>query len=215
MQETPFTAKVVLVGDGGVGKTTFVTRHKSGEFEQKYVPTLGVQVTQLAFNTTAGPITFNVWDTAGQERFGGLREGYYLEANSAIIMFDVTSPGSYRNAATWHKDLVRVCPDIPIVLVGNKIDSSDRKVPSKRVTFHNKYNMKYFEISSKSNYNFEMPLLSLARKLKNDPNLVFTTAPVAFPPDVQIEPSLATQYDQELSHADTIPLPAEDPELYE
>jgi GTP-binding nuclear protein Ran len=203
-------AKLVLVGDGGVGKTTYVKRHQTGEFEKKYIPTMGVQVSQLSFQTTHGVLTYNIWDTAGQERFGGLREGYYLEANCAIVMFDVTSPATYRNVATWHRDLTRVCPNIPIVLVGNKIDVRDRKVPAKRVTFHKKNNMRYFEISAKSNYHFEMPFLSLARQLANDPNLQFTTAIVLAPPEIELDPSLAAQYEAELQQAEAVPLPEDD-----
>ena len=63
----PLEVKLVLVGDGGVGKTTFVKRHLTGEFEKKYVATLGVEVHPLLFHTNRGPIKFNVWDTAGQE----------------------------------------------------------------------------------------------------------------------------------------------------
>jgi len=70
------TFKLVLVGEGGVGKTTFVKRHLTGEFEKKYVATLGVEVHPLEFHTNRGQLVFNVWDTAGQEKFGGLRDGY-------------------------------------------------------------------------------------------------------------------------------------------
>eukprot|EP01083_Nonionella_stella_P019872 55165_1 len=68
--------KLVLVGDGGVGKTTFVKRHKSGEFEKKYVATLGVEVNRLTFFTSLGAINFKCWDTAGHEKFAGLRDAY-------------------------------------------------------------------------------------------------------------------------------------------
>jgi GTP-binding nuclear protein Ran len=68
--------KLVLVGDGGVGKTTFVKRHLTGEFEKKYIATLGVEVHPMVFHTNHGPIRLNVWDTAGQEKLGGLRDGY-------------------------------------------------------------------------------------------------------------------------------------------
>ena len=61
------------------GKTTFVKRHLTGEFEKKYVATLGVEVHPLVFHTNRGAIRFNVWDTAGQEKFGGLRDGYYIQ----------------------------------------------------------------------------------------------------------------------------------------
>lgn len=68
--------KLLLVGDGGVGKTTLVRRHTTGEFERKYLPTLGVDVHPVVFHTNFGSLQFNVWDTAGQEKFGGLRDGY-------------------------------------------------------------------------------------------------------------------------------------------
>ncbi|KAG5529664.1 hypothetical protein RHGRI_030142 [Rhododendron griersonianum] len=65
--------KLVIVGDGGTGKTTFVKRHLTGEFEKKYEPTIGVEVHPLDFFTNCGKIRFYCWDTAGQEKFGGLR----------------------------------------------------------------------------------------------------------------------------------------------
>ena len=60
------------------GKTTFVKRHLTGEFEKKYEPTIGVEVHPLDFTTNRGKIRFYCWDTAGQEKFGGLRDGYYI-----------------------------------------------------------------------------------------------------------------------------------------
>lgn len=75
-QQSVPTWKLLLVGDGGTGKTTFVKRHRTGEFEKKYIATQGVEVHPLGFMTNYGPIVFKVWDTAGQEKFGGLRDGY-------------------------------------------------------------------------------------------------------------------------------------------
>jgi len=84
--------------------------------------TLGVEVHPLTFSTNFGTICFNVWDTAGQEKFGGLRDGYYIQGQCGIIMFDVTSRITYKNVPNWHRDLERVCENIPIVLCGNKVD---------------------------------------------------------------------------------------------
>ncbi|PIN18413.1 Enoyl-CoA hydratase [Handroanthus impetiginosus] len=99
--------KLVIVGDGGTGKTTFVRRHLTGEFEKKYEPTIGVEVHQLDFLTNLGKIRFNCWDTAGQEKFGGLGDGYYNHGQCAIIMFDVAARLTYKNVAAWHRDLRR------------------------------------------------------------------------------------------------------------
>lgn len=84
--------------------------------------TLGVEVHPLTFTTNFGTICFNVWDTAGQEKFGGLRDGYYIQGQCGIIMFDVTSRITYKSVPNWHRDLERVCENIPIVLCGNKVD---------------------------------------------------------------------------------------------
>ena len=107
--------------------------------------TLGVEVHPLTFYTNRGPIRFNVWDTAGQEKFGGLRDGYYIQGQCAIIMFDVTARVTYKNVPNWHRDLVRVCENIPIVLCGNKVDIKDRKVKAKAIVFHRKKNLQVCE----------------------------------------------------------------------
>ena len=209
------TFKLVLVGDGGVGKTTFVKRHEKGEFEKKYVSTIGVEVHQLTFWTNRGPIAFNVWDTAGQEKFGGLRDGYYIQAQCAIVMFDVTSRITYQHVPNWHRDLVRVCGEsMPIVLVGNKVDvMKDRKVKAKALTYHRKKNLQYYDISAKSNYNFEKPFLSLARKLAGDPHLRLVETPAIKPPELLMDQGTINQLEKDLQAAQNAPLPDEDEEI--
>ncbi|KAI6711788.1 GTP-binding nuclear protein GSP1/Ran [Diplocarpon mali] len=204
------TFKLVLVGDGGTGKTTFVKRHLTGEFEKKYIATLGVEVHPLGFSTNLGAIQFDVWDTAGQEKFGGLRDGYYINGQCGIIMFDVTSRITYKNVPNWHRDLVRVCENIPIVLTGNKVDVKERKVKAKTITFHRKKNLQYYDISAKSNYNFEKPFLWLARKLVGNPTLEFVAAPALAPPEAQVDATLLAQYAKEMQDAAQMPLPDED-----
>jgi len=207
------TFKLILIGDGGTGKTTFVKRHLTGEFEKKYIPTLGVEVHPLTFHTNCGPIIFNCWDTAGQEKFGGLRDGYYIQGQAAIILFDVTSRMTYKNVPNWHRDVVRVCENIPIVLCGNKVDLKDRKVKAKQITFHRKRNLQYYDISAKSNYNFEKPFLWLARKLVGEPNLVFVESPALAPAEVPIDAEQMKQYEEDIKVAASVPLPEEDEDL--
>lgn len=107
----------------------------------KLVATIGVEVHPLDFDTNLGRVQFQVWDTAGQEKLGGLRDAYYIEGQCAILMFDVTSRVTYKNIPSWYRDVFRVCDNIPMVLVGNKVDVKDRKVKAKAITFHRKKNL--------------------------------------------------------------------------
>lgn len=207
------TFKLVLVGDGGTGKTTFVKRHISGEFEKKYFATIGVEVNPLLFHTNYGPILFDVWDTAGQEKLSGLRDGYYINGQCGIIMFDVTSRITYKNVPNWHRDLVRVCDNVPIVLCGNKFDVKEKKVKPKMITFHRKKGLQYYDISAKSNYNFEKPFIWLARKLTGNPNLDLVAAPALAPAEATIDEAEAEEYRREMEIAAMQPLPEEDDDL--
>ena len=101
--------KCVLIGDGVTDKSTFVKRHMTGEFVKRYVAKLGVELHPLIFHTNRGAVRFNVWDSAGQEKFGGLSDGYYVQRQCSIIMFDVTWRVTYKNEPNWYRDLVRVC----------------------------------------------------------------------------------------------------------
>ena len=102
---------------------------------------------------------------------------------------------------------MRVCENIPIVLCGNKVDVKDRKVKAKTITFHRKKNLQYFDISAKSNYNFEKPFLWLARKLAGNQSLEFVASPALAPPEVQVDAELMKAYTDELAQAQNMPLP--------
>jgi GTP-binding nuclear protein Ran len=204
--------KLILVGDGGTGKTTFVKRHLTGDFEKRYVATVGVDVHPLVFYTSRGKICFNCWDTAGQEKFGGLREGYYIQGNCAIIMFEVTSRQTYKNVPNWYRDIVRVCDNIPIVLVGNKVDAPDRQVKGKMITFHRRKGLQYYDISAKSNYNFEKPFLWLAKRLANDAELTFVEPPTVVPEQVQMTAEQYEMLQRQQAEIETAPLPDVDEE---
>jgi len=176
--------KLVLIGDASVGKTTFVKRHATGEFERRYIPTKGVEVTPVTFYTTYGPILVNIWDTAGNPEFGDLKDAYYIGANYAIIMFDVTTRSTYKSVPQWYKEFKTVCENVPVALVGNKTDSKDRKVKKRQITYHTKRNMKYYDISSREYNHAVDPILDFLRDVVQDPNLQFTEAP---PDHIEIE----------------------------
>lgn len=145
---TNTTRKVVLIGDGSTGKTAFIKKLMTGEFERKYVATLGVEVSPLHING----ITFNVWDCAGQEKFGGLRDGYYVQADCAIVMFDWSSEISIKSSQQWIVDFTRVCPGKQYIIMGNKIELAKPSVYNKYRNMPNLIN-----ISVKENTNLSLP----------------------------------------------------------
>lgn len=156
--------KIVLVGDGEVGKTTFTRLFLLDAFERKYVATLGVEVHPIKFQTNHGEIVFNVWDTAGQERYGGLKDGYYIGADGYMCFYDATNP-RLQNAAKWCRNVRRVCEDIPGVVVENKIDlveMRDTEPPEGVIS-----------ISTKERKNIRAPFEALARQLTGRNDLAF------------------------------------------
>eukprot|EP00792_Barthelona_sp_PAP020_P005634 TRINITY_DN2738_c0_g1_i3.p1 TRINITY_DN2738_c0_g1~~TRINITY_DN2738_c0_g1_i3.p1 ORF type:complete len:232 (+),score=64.19 TRINITY_DN2738_c0_g1_i3:39-698(+) len=202
------TFKLVLVGDGGVGKTTFVKRHRTGYFEKQYYATSGVNIRTLYFQTNYGKIAFQVWDTAGQEYFGGIRTAYYVNADCAILMFDLTSKESYNNIHTWWDNLTRITTEsIPMVLVGNKFDITDRKVQMRQVTFHLRKMIQYFEVSAKTNYNFEKPFKYLLTKLTGKDDLEILDEHALLPSGVELTDEQVANLQKGYNEADEAELP--------
>eukprot|EP01080_Neovahlkampfia_damariscottae_P000675 gene675-8176_t len=205
------TFKIILTGDAGVGKTSYIKQLFKNEFEKKYISTITTEVHKIIFKTNkGGTICFNIWNPAGSEKFGYLRDGYYFESDAAIIMFDLTSRCTYKNTPNWYRDITRVCNDIPIVMCGNKFDmENETKIKSKQMVFPAKKNIPYFTISVKSQANIYEPLLNIARKLLNDQQLYFE---FSADEEIEIEDSEISEkiklFDEQLYCS--IPMPEDD-----
>jgi GTP-binding nuclear protein Ran len=163
MSETK-TYKIIIIGDANCGKTTFINRHKTGQFNNRYIPTVNAEVTSLSFSTSHGNVVFNVWDCAGSEKYKGLDDSYYVGAHAVIMFFDLTERNSYNNLYNLYKKAKRVVEDVPFVICGSKADLH-RTISNKDIKFPTRYNIPYYDISSKNNYNHEKPFLSIIRQL--------------------------------------------------
>lgn len=175
--------KVVLVGSGGVGKTTFVERHTVGSFRKQYQATPVVEVKSLTFSTNHGLLKFYIWDIAGQSKYTD-HSVYYTAADGAIVMFSTDSRPSYREVPVWFQDVRKTCGNIPTVICGNKIDLPNPVVKPETITVHRRLAemssnpVMYYSISAKSNHNYEKPFLWLARQLTGYDDLRFVEMPV-------------------------------------
>lgn len=146
--------KIVLLGDGGCGKTTFINRHLSGNFEKRYLTTMGCWVTPIDINENT---EFSIWDTSGQEKYGGLREGYYIQADLAIIFYDVTSKITYNNVEQWYNDFKKICPNSPCIIIATKLDINDKKINKEEHLLLKKYTPYLCGISTKNSHNLNLP----------------------------------------------------------
>ena len=155
--------KIAIIGDGGVGKSSLLSRILENTFSPRYAATLGADVHTLVLHTNYGDIIFDCWDTAGQEKFAGLGEGYWVNSEGAIAMFDVSSRKSHNNLQEFVNKYKTVAINTPIVICGNKIELNREVQPS----------AKYVDISVKNNYNCITPFVELAIKLTGHLDLKF------------------------------------------
>ncbi|KAI9803709.1 MAG: hypothetical protein M1833_000621 [Piccolia ochrophora] len=117
------SVKLVLLGEAAVGKSSLVLRFVNNDFQENKEPTIGAAFLTQKCNLPSRTIKFEIWDTAGQERFASLAPMYYRNAQSALVVYDLTKPSSLVKAKHWVAELQRqASPGIVIALVGNKLD---------------------------------------------------------------------------------------------
>ncbi len=158
---------LLIVGDNGVGKTSFINKHKTGNFITSEETNDILISNILNFNTSEGKITINTSEIANSENFG-----FISEIHMTIIMFDLTELKTYENVKIWYTNIRNVFKDVPIVLCGNKSDIGKDVVES-RVIFDlcKELNIQYNYLSVKNGHNIETPFLSLLRKVKGNDKL--------------------------------------------
>lgn len=117
-------AKIVLLGDGGVGKTALRKSYLGQGFQTKYVMTIGADFSVKQEIIEGREWKFQIWDLAGQQRFEMVRALYYAGTIGAILVFDVTRPDSLLNLKNWIDELHIHShrKDVPLLIVANKID---------------------------------------------------------------------------------------------
>jgi len=130
IEEGIFIFKIVLGGEGGVGKTTLVQQFVQGEFEKDYKATIGAQIMkkELEFPEWNVKVRFTIWDLAGQAQFARVRQTYVAGAKAGFIVFDVTRRETFDSISNWFKEIHRVDDSVILILVGNKIDLPNRVV---------------------------------------------------------------------------------------
>ncbi|XP_023658603.1 rho-related GTP-binding protein RhoF-like [Paramormyrops kingsleyae] len=129
----PENLNMVIVGDGGCGKTSLLMAYSKRDFSEKYVPSVFEKVTTTS-NFGGRDIILNIYDTAGQEDYDRLRPLSYPDANLVFICYDVTNPTSFENVLLkWYPEVHHFCRGLPILLIGCKTDLRKNKEQTRKL----------------------------------------------------------------------------------
>lgn len=162
--------KIVILGDSKVGKTSILTRQMLGYQPPTQNPTIGCHCSEIHVDVNGTTITLQVWDTAGQEMYRALVPVYLRGAQAAILVYDVTDRESFKSISHWYEILVDVVPNIPVFLVGNKIDLSNEAVVDDQSAraFAESHNSQLYKVSAMSGEGLDPLFGSLAQKIIDD-----------------------------------------------
>ena len=166
MAEDILKYKVVLAGEGAVGKTTLINRFVTGSFSTDYKATIGVQIFSKKLFIKGQEINLQIWDIAGQTLFRKFRSRFFANASAALLVFDLTVPSSLYHLHNWINDIKQVTDQIPFVLIGNKNDLINlQSITAEDVTeflMKNNSDVKaYYNTSALSGENVEQSFLDL------------------------------------------------------
>uniref|UniRef100_T2M311 Ras-related protein Rab-23 n=1 Tax=Hydra vulgaris TaxID=6087 RepID=T2M311_HYDVU len=122
-EDLEISIKVVVVGNGAVGKSSMIQRYCKGYFSKEYKKTIGVDFLEKMISVNGEDVRLMLWDTAGQEEFDAITKAYYRGAQACVLTFSVVDYASYAAIVRWKEKVVVECgANIPMVLVQNKMD---------------------------------------------------------------------------------------------
>ena len=180
---TKALAKVCLLGEGMVGKTSLRRRFMGQGFSRSYLMTLGaemsVKTVTIEYEGRTVEAKLTIWDLAGQPGFKAVRKMYYERAKGGFLVFDVTRPPTLDSLHEWAEELFKYSGEgiVPIVVIGNKIDLREKNDKNHLTEEHAKklvdeLNEKYpearatyYETSAKTGENVEAAFQELATRI--------------------------------------------------
>ncbi|XP_069018656.1 ras and EF-hand domain-containing protein [Embiotoca jacksoni] len=171
--------RLVLAGDAGAGKSSFLLRLTVNEFRGDIQTTLGVDFQMKRMLVDGEKTSLQIWDTAGQERFRSIARSYFRKAHGVLLLYDVTSESSFLNVRAW-VDQIQDSTDekMPMCVIGNKVDLREKLPEGSCVSsLHGEklakaYGALFCETSAKEGTNIVEAVLHLAREVKKNGKLI-------------------------------------------
>ncbi|UYP47336.1 hypothetical protein NEF87_003621 [Candidatus Lokiarchaeum ossiferum] len=128
MVKKKYVFKILVAGQGGVGKTTLLNRAVTGKFVQNTAMTIGVEFHLLNFtlgnegSDDSLNTTLQLWDFGGQERFRFMLDSYVAGARGALLLYDLTRLRTLDGLEEWVNIVRKHDKNLPILFVGTKLD---------------------------------------------------------------------------------------------
>ncbi|KAG2467506.1 ras-related protein Rab-23 [Polypterus senegalus] len=178
--------KVVVVGNGAVGKSSMIQRYCKGIFTKDYKKTIGVDFLERQIQIHDEEVRLMLWDTAGQEEFDAITKAYYRGAQACVLVFSTTDRESFEAIPSWKEKVEAEVGDIPTVLVQNKIDLLDDSVIKNEEAegLAKKLKLRFYRASVKEDLNVnevfkylaDKYLQRLKRQTAEEPEIVHSTS---------------------------------------
>ena len=163
------TFKIVMLGEGRVGKTSVSLRYVNGDWSPDQKSTVAAGFLQKKIHMSKKSIQLNIYDTAGQERFHALAPIYYRGAQGAVLVYDITDQPTFERVQRWVKELKKMADkNISLVIVGNKCDLESRREVDNdaAVEYVNSLgNADHVLASAKTALGIEQAFFTLARRM--------------------------------------------------
>ncbi|XP_077991247.1 ras-related protein Rab-23-like [Glandiceps talaboti] len=154
-EEIEVAIKVVVVGNGAVGKSSMIQRYCKGIFTRDYKKTIGVDFLERQLEVNGEDVRLMLWDTAGQEEFDAITKSYYRGAQACVLAFSTVDRASFEAIESWKKKVQDEVGNIPMVLVQNKIDLVDDAVisPEEADDIAKRLKLRFYRTSVKEDLN--------------------------------------------------------------
>eukprot|EP00043_Microstomoeca_roanoka_P019128 m.211807 g.211807 ORF g.211807 m.211807 type:complete len:197 (+) comp16942_c5_seq2:185-775(+) len=160
--------KIVLLGEGCVGKTSLVLRYCQQTFNENHVTTLQASFLKKKINLNQQRVELAIWDTAGQERFHALGPIYYRNSHGAVLVYDITDQDSFQKVKNWVRELKKMLGNnIVLTICGNKVDLERNRTvdQAEAEAYAESVGAKHFHTSARLNRGVDEMFLDLAKRL--------------------------------------------------
>jgi Ras-related protein Rab-21 len=163
-----FQFKVVLLGEGCVGKTSLMLRYINDQFNDKHLSTIQAAFMKKKLRIGSSSVELAIWDTAGQEKYHALSPIYYRGSNGAFLVYDITDTDSFARIKNWVRELRSALGnECVLCIVGNKSDlEKNRHVPLREAEeYAASVNAEHFSTSAKLNQGLNELFLDISQKM--------------------------------------------------